>query len=146
MSTDSRLDTIRAYIAKDAFAEFLGAEVQVPEPGRSRVSVTVTEDMVNFHGMTHGGLIFTLGDIAFAAAGNSHGQTAVALNVNIAFLKASGVGDRLVAEAREVSAGGRTALYEIKVYNADTGDLLASSQDLVYRKKEWFVPPDDQSA
>ena len=64
-------------------------------------------------------------------------------NVNISFLKASGVGDCLVAEAREVSAGGRTALYEIKVFNATTGDLLASSQDLVYRKKEWFVPPED---
>jgi acyl-CoA thioesterase len=45
-----------------------------------------------------------------------------------------------VAEAREISAGGRTALYDIKVFNADTGDLIASSQDLVYRKKEWFVP------
>jgi acyl-CoA thioesterase len=143
MTSESRLDAIRAYIAKDAFVEFLGAEVQIPEPGRSRVTLTVTADMVNFHGITHGGLIFTLGDMAFAAAGNSHGQTAVALNVNISFLKASGVGDRLVAEAREVSAGGRTALYAIKVYNATTGDLLASSQDLVYRKKEWFVPPAD---
>jgi len=143
MTEESRLDAIRDYIANDAFAEFLGAEVHIPEPGRSRVSLTVTEEMVNFHGMTHGGLIFTLGDIAFAAAGNSHGQTAVALNVNITFLKASGVGDRLVAEAREVSPGGRTALYEIKVYNADTGDVLASSQDLVYRKKDWFVKPAD---
>jgi len=140
MSPESRLDDIRRYIAKDAFARYLGAKVEIPETGRSRVTLTVTKDMVNFHGMTHGGLLFTLGDIAFAAAGNSHGQTAVALNVNIYFLKASGVGDRLVAEAREVNAGGRTALYEIKVYNESTGDLLASSQDLVYRKKEWFVP------
>ena len=140
MSPESRLDDIRRYIAKDAFARYLGAKVEIPETGRSRVTLTVTKDMVNFHGMTHGGLLFTLGDIAFAAAGNSHGQTAVALNVNITFLKASGVGDRLVAEAREVNAGGRTALYEIKVYNESTGDLLASSQDLVYRKKEWFVP------
>jgi acyl-CoA thioesterase len=144
MTSESRLDAIRTYIAKDAFADFLGAEVQIPEPGRSRVTLTVTEDMVNFHGITHGGLIFTLGDMAFAAAGNSHGQTAVALNVNISFLKASGVGDRLVAEATEVNAGGRTALYDIKVFNASTGDLLASSQDLVYRKKEWFVPPAEQ--
>jgi acyl-CoA thioesterase len=141
MTSESRLDAIRSYIAKDAFADFLGAEVQIPEPGRSRVTLTVTADMVNFHGITHGGLIFTLGDMAFAAAGNSHGQTAVALNVNIAFLKASGVGDRLVAEAMEVNAAGPTALYEIKVFNESTGDLIASSQDLVYRKKEWFVPP-----
>ena len=142
MASESRLDDIREYIQKDAFANFLGAEVEIPAAGHSRVSLTVTEDMVNFHGMTHGGLIFTLGDMAFAAAGNSHGQTSVALNVNIYFLKASKVGDRLVAEAREVNAGGRTALYEIKVYNEETGDLIASSQDLVYRKKEWFVSPE----
>jgi acyl-CoA thioesterase len=144
MTSESRLDAIRRHIEKDAYAKFLGATVEIPAPGRSRVTLTVTENMVNFHGITHGGLIFTLGDIAFAAAGNSHGQTAVALNVNICFLKASGVGDRLVAEAREVSAGGRTALYDIKVYNEDTGDILASSQDLVYRKKEWFVPPEPE--
>ena len=141
MAAESRLDAIRRHIAKDAFTDYLGAVVEIPEPGRSRVTLTVTKDMVNFHGITHGGLIFTLGDIAFAAAGNSHGQTAVALNVNITFLNTSGVGDRLVAEAREVNAGGRTALYEIRVYNERTGDILASSQDLVYRKKEWFVPP-----
>ena len=140
MTSESRLDAIRRYIEKDAFANFLGATVEVPAPGHSRVTLTVTTDMVNFHGMTHGGLIFTLGDIAFAAAGNSHGQTAVALNVNISFLKASAVGDRLVAEAREVHAGGRTALYDIQVHNERTGDVLARSQDLVYRKKEWFVP------
>ncbi len=143
MTTHSRLDAIRQHIAKDAFADFLGAKVEIPEPGHSRVTLTVTADMINFHGITHGGLIFSLGDMAFAAAGNSHGQTAVALNVNISFLKASGVGDRLVAEAKEINAGGRTALYEIKVFNESTGDLLASSQDLVYRKKEWFVPLED---
>jgi len=142
MTSETRLDAIRSHILNDAFAKFLGATVEIPAPGQSRVKLTVTENMVNFHGITHGGLIFTLGDMAFAAAGNSHGQTAVALNVNIYFLKASQVGDRLVAEAREISAGGRTALYEIKVYNEDTGDLIASSQDLVYRKKEWFVKPE----
>jgi len=143
MTSESRLNAIRRHIEKDPYAKYLGATVEIPAPGRSRVTLKVTEEMVNFHGITHGGLIFTLGDIAFAAAGNSHGQTAVALNVNICFLKASGVGDRLVAEAREVNAGGRTALYEIQVYNEKTGDVLARSQDLVYRKKEWFVAPEE---
>jgi uncharacterized protein (TIGR00369 family) len=62
--------------------------------------------MTNFHGITHGGLVFALGDLAFAAAGNSRGQVAVALNVNICFLNPSKVGDRLVAEAKECHLGG----------------------------------------
>jgi acyl-CoA thioesterase len=47
---------------------------------------------------------------------------------------------RLVAEAVEQHAAGPTALYAINIRDARTGDLVASSQDLVYRKKEWFVP------
>jgi len=135
---------IDAYIHNDAFARLLGAEVTVVAPGHSRVSLTVTEEMTNFHGMTHGGIIFALGDMAFAAAGNSRGQVAVALNVNICFLNPSKQGDHLVAEARECHLGGRTGLYEITVIEATTGKLIARSQDLVYRKKQWFVAPEKE--
>lgn len=138
-----RKQRIDDHIQRDPFARLLGAEVEIPAPGRSRVTLTVTDDMLNFHGTTHGGVIFSLGDIAFAAASNSRGQTAVALNVGIHFLKATTAGDRLVAEAAEQSASGPTALYDITVTDARTGELVAKSQDLVYRKKEWFVPEEE---
>ena len=135
-----RAQKIHDYIQGDPFARQLGATVEIIKPGHSRVTLTVTEDMLNFHGLTHGGVIFALGDIAFAAASNSHGQTAVALNVAINFLKASTSGDRLVAEARDKHTSGPTALYDIRIRVARTGELVAKSQDLVYRKKDWFVP------
>lgn len=131
---------ILEHVQNDPFARQLGAQVFIVKPGHSRVTLTVTDDMLNFHGMTHGGVIFALGDIAFAAASNSHGQTAVALNVAISYLKASTSGDRLVAEAREQHTSGPTALYDITIRDERTGELVAKSQDLVYRKKEWFVP------
>jgi acyl-CoA thioesterase len=131
---------ILAHVKNDPFARQLGAEVDIVKPGHSRVTLTVTDEMLNFHGTTHGGVIFALGDIAFAAASNSHGQTAVALNVSISYLKASKAGDRLVAEAREQHASGPTALYDITIRDDRTGELVAKSQDLVYRKKEWFAP------
>lgn len=139
MTDESQVAAIEAYIQNDAFARFLGAEVEIVAPGHSRVSLTITERMTNFHGITHGGVVFSLGDMAFAAAGNSRGQVAVALNVNIHFLHPSKVGDRLVAEAKECHLGGRTGLYEITVIEEKTGTLIARSQDLVYRKKAWFV-------
>ena len=138
--TEDRDQKINEYIQQDPFARLLGAEVEIVKPGHSRVSLTITKNMVNFHGATHGGVIFALGDMAFAAASNSRGQTAVALNVGINFLKATTAGDHLVAEAIEQAAAGPTALYDISIRNAQTGELLAKSQDLVYRKKEWFVP------
>ena len=139
MTDQARTAAIDAHIQNDAFARFLGAEVTILAPGHSRVTLTVTDQMTNFHGITHGGVVFALGDLAFAAAGNSRGQTAVALNVSIYFLNPSKVGDRLVAEAKECHLGGRTGLYEITVTEEASGTLIARSQDLVYRKKEWFV-------
>nr|WP_321403463.1 hotdog fold thioesterase [uncultured Desulfobacter sp.] len=141
----NRADKINDYIQQDPFAQSLGAKVEILKPGHSRVTLTIKDDMVNFHGITHGGVIFSLGDIAFGAASNSHGQAAVALNVGINFLKATKSGDRLVAEAIEQSQSGPMALYEITIKDDRTGELVAKSQDLVYRKKEWFVPGDRSS-
>lgn len=141
MTDQLRQVVINEFIRKDPFANYLGATVESIKAGYSRISITVTEEMLNFHGTTHGGLIFTLGDIAFAAASNSHGQIAVAMNVSISFLKASKPGDRLVAEAKEKHLGGKTALYDITVVEEESGELIAKSQNLVYRKREWFVSP-----
>jgi acyl-CoA thioesterase len=140
--TEDRRQKINTHIQDDPFAKLLGATVEIIETGHSRVSLTVTDDMVNFHGITHGGVIFALGDMAFAAASNSNGQAAVALNVAINFLKATKPGDLLVAEAKELHAAGPTALYDITIRDDRTGELVAKSQDLVYRKKEWFVAPE----
>jgi acyl-CoA thioesterase len=105
MSDDKRLQAVNEYIQRDPFAVHLGATVEIPEPGRSRASLTITPEVTNFHGMAHGGVVFALGDMAFAAASNSRGQVAVAINVSISFLRACKAGDNLVAEAREEHAG-----------------------------------------
>lgn len=127
------------HIRKDRFANRLGATMEIIEPGYSRVALTVTKDMLNFHGITHGGLVFALGDIAFGAASNASGQIALALNVAINFLKATGEGDHLVAEAREIEANGPTALYDIVVTEEKSGQCIAKSQATVYRKRSNFI-------
>ncbi len=130
---------INAHIQKDSFANHLGAKVEIIKPGHSKVSLTITDNMINFHGTTHGGIIFAISDMAFAAACNSHGKMAVAMNVSICFLKPSYSGDHLVAEAKEEHNGKRTALYNIKIYNEKTGEVVAISQDQAYRMNQWFV-------
>ena len=56
--------------------------------------------------------------------------------MSINFLRATQVGDHLVAEAREVHLGGATALYEITVTEKNRDQLIAKSQAMVYRKRE----------
>ncbi|MFQ5613603.1 MAG: hotdog fold thioesterase, partial [Anaerolineae bacterium] len=141
VTEEDRRAAIAEYIQADAYAAKLGATIEAIEPGYSRVSLTVTEEMVNFHGITHGGIVFSLGDIAFSAAGNSRGQTAVALDMHISFLKATAPGDHLVAEARELHLAGPLGLYQITVVEANRGELVAQIQARGYRKREWFVEP-----
>jgi acyl-CoA thioesterase len=129
---------IEQQLRTDPFANWLGATIEAIEPGYCRAALVVTASMRNFHGMTHGGLVFALGDIAFGAASNSHGQVALALDVTISFIRATKVGDHLVAEAREVHLGGPTALYEIVVNERSSGQLVARSQATVYRKRDPF--------
>jgi len=122
----------------------MGIELLEVKPGYSRLSMMVGEHHLNFHGLPHGGAIFSLADAAFAAASNSHGQTAVALTMNISFLAAVPVGTRLIAEAQEEKLGRRTALYHMTV-TTEGGDLVASCHGMVYRKDEWLIK-DSESA
>lgn len=138
MSGGAVADEIRQRIANDPFAGRLGIELEELRPGYSRVSMNLAPDMVNFHGITHGAAIFALVDVAFAAAGNSHGQVAVALDMSISFLAATQPGQRLVAEAHEEHLGRRTALYHMTVRD-ESGTLIASSHGTVYRKRDTLV-------
>ena len=119
----------------DRYAELLGIELLDVEPGYGLLSMVVRDDMFNFNGLPHGGAIFSLADEAFAAASNSHGIMAVALNMEISYLRAVASGTRLLAEATEEHLGRRTALYHITV-NTEDGDLVASCHGVVYRKQD----------
>jgi len=99
------------------------------------VVMKVEDKHQNSVDITHGGAVFTVADTAFALASNSHGQVALALNMSINFLKATGAGSILTATATEDKLTNRTGLYRLVVED-QTGDLVAVAQGLVYRKKE----------
>jgi acyl-CoA thioesterase len=65
----------------------------------------------------HGGIVFALGDSAFAFACNSYNEATVAAAASIDFLAAARAGDELTAEASELWRTRRNGLYEIIVYN-----------------------------
>lgn len=81
----------------------LGMEILDIGAGRATLTMTVKENMVNGHGIAHGGFIFTLADSTFAFACNSYNERAVAAHCNISFIRPGKLGDRLVATAREIS-------------------------------------------
>ena len=71
--------------------------------------------------------------MVFAAASNFHGTVALALNVNISFLKATRDGAVLTAVAREESLTRKTGLYRLEVRD-ESGELVALAEGLAYRR------------
>ncbi len=131
-------EALLAKFRQDPFARHLGIVLEEVRPGYARTALTITPDLLNFHGIPHGGAIFSLADAAFAAASNSHGQAAVALSMTIQFLGAAPCGARLAAEAQELRKGRRAGFYEITV-KAETGEPIAVVQAVVHRKSQMLV-------
>ena len=128
-------EAIFRQVAREPFAKKFDLKLLDLDDGYSRVEMTFTPDMKNIFGMAHGGALFALIDEAFETASNSHGTTAVALNLNITYLSSPLPGSKLTAEAREFSRTRKTANYDIKVFD-DHGHLTVSCQALVYRKED----------
>jgi acyl-CoA thioesterase len=121
-------DKIRA----EPWAQSLGIEYVEIRRGYCRLRLRLQPHMVNFQGFPHGGVIFTLADVAFGAACNSHGETAVALSVTIDFLATVTPEAVLMAEAREVKQGRRAGFYEVRVATED-GTAVAAAHCVAHR-------------
>jgi acyl-CoA thioesterase len=105
--------------AEDDASKGLGMEIVEVGPGHATLAMIVRPDMVNGQRIAHGGFIFTLADSAFAFACNSHNERVVAAQGQITFIKPGRLGDRLVATAREITRGGRSGIYDVRVTAGD---------------------------
>lgn len=129
------MDNVERMLKNDRFAEHNGYELLEVAAGRAITRMEVCEHHLNGVNIVHGGAVFGLADFAFAAASNSHGTVAVAINASIWYMKAVTAGAVLTAVAREISVNPKLATYLIEVKD-DNGDLVASFQGMVYRKKD----------
>lgn len=115
---------IHALYAGDIAAQALGIEVLDVAPGIVRLTMVVRPDMLNGHGICHGGMLFALADTAFAYACNLPGDAMVAAGASIEFLAPGSSGERLIATARETSRSARHGIYDVAITNS-SGEPLA---------------------
>jgi acyl-CoA thioesterase len=111
----------------DVASRTLGIDLVEVGDGHATATMLLTEQMVNGHGIAHGGYLFLLADTTFACACNSHGPTAVAAGAEISFVRPGRLGDLLVAVAEERIRYGRNGIYDVTVYREVDGrrDVLA---------------------
>lgn len=110
--------------ANDRASQALGMRIDAIGPGSAILSMPVRDDMLNGHGMCHGGMIFTLADSAFAFACNTYNALTVAQSNQITYLAPGAAKDTLTATATEIARLGRSGTYDVVVTNV-AGDKIA---------------------
>ena len=96
-----------------------GIKIEEARHRYARVSMGVRPDMLNGHGIGHGGMIFALADSAFAYVCNGANHASVAAQASIVFLDKVAEGETLIAEAEEVVREGRAGVTRVAVRTAD---------------------------
>jgi len=119
----------RSMLAAEGTGPAWGVEIDEAREGYARVRMQLRADMLNGHGIAHGGMIFALADTAFAYACNSRNLRTVAAQASIVFLDQARAGETLIAEAQEQALAGRSGVYTVSVRSAD-GRAIAEFQGL----------------
>jgi acyl-CoA thioesterase len=135
---------VRKMIATDALSRWLGLEVLEIAPRRSTCRMTVREEMVNGFGTSHGGIVFSLADSAFAFATNATGRLSVAIDCTISYPAAVHPGDVLTATAVEESSSHRLAFCDVTVRNQDAA-IVGHFRGTVYRTSRRHFPDPDSA-
>jgi acyl-CoA thioesterase len=96
-----------------------GIVIDEARAGYARLSMYVRPDMLNGHGIVHGGMVFALADTAFAYVCNGRNEKTVAAQASIVFLDSAKEGETLIAEAEEAAIAGRSGVTRVTVRTKD---------------------------
>lgn len=135
--TDTR--ALKEFFLHDEFARQNGIEIVEIAEGYARTQVRIEPRHLNAGGSVQGGVLFTLADLAFAAATNSHGTLTVTSTANITFVRGANTGI-ISAQAQELVNSRHLPFCEVRVID-DAGNLLAIFTASGYRKEDIpFLP------
>ena len=125
--------TLKEFFKRDRFAALAGIELLEASEGHARARMLVTEHHLNGGDVCQGGALFTLADLAFAAAVNSHRVLTVSTSSNISYFRPVSKG-YVYAEARELVNHKRMPFAEVKISD-EQGQLVAVFTSSGYRRE-----------
>ncbi len=109
----------REMLAGEGTGPAWGIRIEEAREDYARISMVVRADMLNSHGIAHGGMIFALADTAFAYVCNGANHASVGAQASIVFLDKVQEGETLIAEATEVAREGRAGVTRVAVRAGD---------------------------
>lgn len=112
-------ERVTELLGADPYAAQLGVELISVSSAEIVVGMEVRPEHLNFLGVGHGGVMFSLADCAFSLASNSAGDRAVAIDTHLVLTAGAGEGDRLEARVHEVSRGRTLGTYRAEIARGD---------------------------
>ena len=124
---------IKTFFDRDRFAKNVGIEILEARNGYAKVKMEVKEMHLNGGDVVQGGVLFTLADLAFAVAVNSHAKLTFSIQSSINIFKSEKAGSTLYAESQEVFDHPKICNCEVRVTNA-SNELIATFTGTAFRK------------
>lgn len=119
-------------LSQDPFSLWMGIEVLEADLGYCKVGCTITNQMCNGFGVTHGGILFSLADTALAFSAATYGKVALAIDNSISFMQKTTAGQKVTASSRILHQSHKIAVFDIKIFK-ESEELIAHMKGTVYR-------------
>ena len=126
--------TLFEFFKNDRFASMAGVELMEISEGYAKARMLITPEHLNGGGVCQGGALFTLADLAFAAAVNIHLVLTFSTTSTITIFR-SVVEGYVFAEANEIVNHPRLPYAEVKITD-EKGQLIAIFTSSGYRKRD----------
>jgi acyl-CoA thioesterase len=109
----------------DLFSVNCGMKLVELQEGYAKVELTIGENSMNYMGSMHGGLLYTMADVAAGSTLIYCGKQAVTLSASTEYIKAAFSG-KVIAEGKVIAHGKTISRCEVAVYSED-GTLYSKS-------------------
>ena len=123
----------------DPFSVSSGMQLTELREGYARVELTIDENSRNYMGTMHGGLLYTMADVAAGTAVVFCGKQGVTLSAYTEYRKAAYAG-RVIAECEVASAGKTICRCEVTVHGEDGTVYSKSDITMFLTDKDILLP------
>lgn len=127
----------------DMFSIACGMKLVEIQSGYAKVELVIDKNSMNYMGSMHGGLLYTMADVAAGTAVVSCGKQCVTLNAHTEYIRPA-LSGRVIAEGKVTSSGRTIKRCEIIIHSED-GAVYAKSYIVMYITNKDVTFPEDIS-
>lgn len=111
----------------NAFGDFLGVKIDQVKAGYAKVSLDIRPEYTNPYNTVHGGVLYTMADLAGGTAAYSYGQPVVTVDSSFHFLNAGRNTTKLIGIGKEKRNGKSISVMDVEILDQDEKLLCAGT-------------------